>query len=60
MESWWQVVDQVARLRELTTCDPQEKDLPLRRDVRCLGLLLGEVIRTQAGVAVFQLEEQLR
>jgi phosphoenolpyruvate carboxylase len=60
MESWWQATDQAERLRELTTCDPQEKDIPLRRDVRSLGLLLGEVIRTQAGMAVFQLEEQLR
>jgi phosphoenolpyruvate carboxylase len=59
MESWWQAVDRAKRLRELTTCDPQEKEFPLRRDVRSLGLLLGEASRAQAGMAVFQPEEQL-
>jgi phosphoenolpyruvate carboxylase len=60
MESWWQAADQAKRLRKLTTCDPQEKEFPLRRYVRSPGLLPGEVIRAQAGMAVFQPEEQLR
>jgi phosphoenolpyruvate carboxylase len=35
-------------------------DHPLRRDVRLLGRLLGEVIIEQQGQALFELEEQVR
>ena len=56
----WAAADQAARLDELTTANPERKDLPLRRDVRCLGLLLGEVLREQAGERIFALEEELR
>lgn len=35
-------------------------DRPLRRDVRFLGRLLGEVIVEQEGLAVFELEERVR
>lgn len=56
MELFWQCDDQQQRLEEL--CG--DKDLPLRRDVRSLGRLLGIVIREQAGVATFELEETLR
>ncbi|MFZ0662233.1 MAG: phosphoenolpyruvate carboxylase [Acidobacteriaceae bacterium] len=36
------------------------KEAPLRRDVRSLGMLLGEVLREQAGDAVFEAVEALR
>ena len=57
----WSAEDQTARLAELTasTADPA-KELPLRRDVRSLGMLLGKVVEEQAGRAVFEVVEQLR
>jgi len=36
------------------------KEAPLRRDVRSLGMLLGEVLREQAGEALFGEVETLR
>ena len=57
---FWSAPDQVARLQELISADPQVKDLPLRRDVRSLGMLLGMVIKQQAGEKMFAVEEQLR
>lgn len=57
---YWSAPDQAERLRELISADPQRKDLPLRRDVRSLGMLLGTVIRQQAGEPLFAIEEQLR
>ena len=59
-ESYWRVTDQAERLTELTTCDPEIKDRPLRRDVRSLGYLLGQVIREQAGDKTYEDEEILR
>ncbi|MBZ5663881.1 MAG: phosphoenolpyruvate carboxylase [Acidobacteriia bacterium] len=49
------------RLAELTadTADPA-KELPLRRDVRSLGILLGRVLVEQEGEAFFGVVEQLR
>lgn len=35
-------------------------DLPLRRDVRFLGEILGEVLRAHAGERLFHLEEEIR
>ncbi|MBT0665448.1 phosphoenolpyruvate carboxylase [Geobacter pelophilus] len=60
MDLLWKASDQHQRLDELTTCDAAAKKLPLRRDVRSMGMLLGEVIRAQAGEAAFNLEERLR
>lgn len=40
--------------------DAREKDQPLRDDVRWLGELLGRTIREQAGVALYEREEELR
>lgn len=57
---FWATTDQSRRLAELTSCDPQTKDLPLRRDVRSLGHLLGTVLREQAGEELFNIEEELR
>ncbi|MDA8428574.1 MAG: phosphoenolpyruvate carboxylase [Geobacteraceae bacterium] len=60
MELYWTAEDQRARLDELTSCDPSLKDVSLRRDVRSLGMLLGTVIREQAGQSVYEAEEELR
>ena len=42
------------------TTDRQDKDLPLRDDIRLLGRLLGDAVRDQEGAAVFELVEQTR
>ncbi|WP_305045409.1 phosphoenolpyruvate carboxylase [Geoalkalibacter sp.] len=59
-EIFWSVDDQAERLEELTTDDPERKELPLRRDVRSLGRLLGVVLRERAGERIFAAEEFLR
>ncbi|HCE68012.1 MAG: phosphoenolpyruvate carboxylase [Geobacteraceae bacterium GWC2_55_20] len=59
-ELFWKIVDQGARLAELTSQDPELREIPLRRDVRSLGRLLGTVIREQAGEQAFAAEEELR
>jgi phosphoenolpyruvate carboxylase len=53
--------DQRRRLAELTasTTDPV-KDLPLRRDVRLLGTLLGRVLVEQCGESLLGVVEELR
>lgn len=56
----WQVDDQQERLRELIAADADSKEAPLRRDVRNLGRILGDVIKEQAGDAVFESVERLR
>jgi phosphoenolpyruvate carboxylase len=53
-ESWSQ------RLAELQAETGELKEAPLRRDVRSLGMLLGEVLREQAGEELFAQVEQLR
>ena len=57
----WSEGDASARLSELTagTRDPA-KELPLRRDVRSLGILLGRVLVEQEGQAFFERVEGLR
>jgi phosphoenolpyruvate carboxylase len=60
MSSLWNVDDQAARLRELTSHDVDLKEAPLRRDVRSLGRLLGEVLKEQAGNDLFAAVEELR
>jgi len=59
-EIFWQATDQRERLEELITCNKQNKDLPLRRDVRSLGKLLGTVILEQEGEKTYAAEEELR
>jgi phosphoenolpyruvate carboxylase len=56
----WMPDDQGERLNELVTSDDQLKDIPLRRDVRCLGLLLGRVLKEQGGDPLFNTVERLR
>jgi len=57
----WKADDQQARLAELTaTSDEPAKDNPLRRDVRSLGAILGQVITEQCGQALFESVEELR
>jgi phosphoenolpyruvate carboxylase len=53
-ESWSQ------RLAELEARSGDLKEAPLRRDVRSLGTLLGEVLREQAGEDLFVHVEALR
>jgi phosphoenolpyruvate carboxylase len=53
-ESWSQ------RLAELEARTGDLKEAPLRRDVRSLGTLLGEVLREQAGEDLFAHVEALR
>ena len=59
--SLWSDDDQSARLAELTadTSNP-DKELPLRRDVRSLGMLLGKVLVEQEGEAFYEVVERLR
>ena len=56
----WNVDDQAARLAELTSQDRDLKEAPLRRDVRSLGRLLGEVLKEQVGDKLFSAVEELR
>ena len=48
------------RLAELEAQSGELKEAPLRRDVRSLGMLLGEVLREQAGEELFAHVEALR
>jgi len=48
------------RLAELEARSGDLKAAPLRRDVRSLGILLGEVLREQAGDELFEIVEALR
>ena len=57
----WKADDQQARLAELiANSDEPAKDNPLRRDVRSLGAILGQVLVEQSGQEVFDSVEELR
>jgi phosphoenolpyruvate carboxylase len=60
MPPLWKAPDQALRLAELTSDDHDLKQAPLRRDVRSLGRLLGEVLKEQAGQTLFDAVEELR
>ena len=60
MPSLWTPHSWPSRLAELLTPDPELKAAPLRRDVRSLGALLGQVLREQAGPSIYNAVESLR
>jgi phosphoenolpyruvate carboxylase len=56
----WRAADQHQRLNELSGIPSEIKEEPLRRDVRSLGHLLGNVIKEQEGEPLFDKVEALR
>jgi phosphoenolpyruvate carboxylase len=60
MPSLWSPTDWPQRLAELQAPTGELKEAPLRRDVRSLGMLLGEVLREQAGEPLYDAVEALR
>jgi phosphoenolpyruvate carboxylase len=60
MPSLWTPTDWPQRLAELQASTGELKEAPLRRDVRSLGMLLGEVLREQAGEPLYDAVEALR
>jgi phosphoenolpyruvate carboxylase len=60
MPSLWSATNWSQRLAELQAPTGELKEAPLRRDVRSLGTLLGEVLREQAGETVYEAVEDLR
>jgi phosphoenolpyruvate carboxylase len=59
-EPLWRAENQDERLKELLGIVPGAKEAPLRRDVRSLGRLLGNVIKDQEGEQLFGTVEALR
>src|ERR1041384_1773678 len=59
-DALWATDDQTARLAEMISDDTRLKEAPLRRDVRNLGRLLGDVLKEQAGQVLFDRVEHLR
>ena len=53
MPPLWKPESWSERLAELEARTGDLKEAPLRRDVRSLGMLLGEVLREQAGDELF-------
>jgi phosphoenolpyruvate carboxylase len=60
MPSLWTPASWADRLAELEARDFDAKQQPLRRDIRSLGALLGQVLREQGGDALFYAVESLR
>ncbi len=60
MAPLWQPTRWSDRLAELEAHSAELKGAPLRRDIRSLGTLLGQVLREQAGEALFETVESLR
>src|SRR5882757_1809761 len=60
MPSLWTPTDWPQRLAELMAPTGELKEAPLRRDVRSLGMLLGDVLREQAGGLLYDAVEELR
>jgi phosphoenolpyruvate carboxylase len=47
-------------MRSPPVVDIEDKDLPLRDDIRLLGRILGDTVREQSGEAVFNIVERIR
>jgi phosphoenolpyruvate carboxylase len=60
MPPLWKPENWPSRLAELEARSGDLKEAPLRRDVRSLGMLLGDVIREQAGEDLYAKVEELR
>ena len=60
MPPLWKPESWTERLAELEARSGDLKEAPLRRDVRSLGLLLGRVLREQAGDKLYEKVEELR
>src|SRR5277367_7690 len=60
MPSLWSPTNWPQRLAELQAPTGELKEAPLRRDVRSLGMLLGGVLREQAGDPLYDAVEALR
>ncbi|HMF62905.1 MAG TPA: phosphoenolpyruvate carboxylase [Edaphobacter sp.] len=60
MSSLWTPPNWPQRLAELQAPTGELKEAPLRRDVRSLGMLLGEVLREQSGDTLYSAVEDLR
>ncbi len=60
MPPLWKPESWPSRLAELEARSGELKEAPLRRDVRSLGTLLGDVLREQAGGDLFEKVEELR
>ncbi|HEU5342000.1 phosphoenolpyruvate carboxylase [Edaphobacter sp.] len=60
MPSLWTPSNWPQRLAELQAPTGDLKEVPLRRDVRSLGILLGNVLREQCGEALYEAVEALR
>ncbi|WP_348269707.1 phosphoenolpyruvate carboxylase [Edaphobacter paludis] len=60
MPSLWTPPNWPQRLAELQAPTGDLKEAPLRRDVRSLGILLGSVLREQAGDPLYDAVEALR
>jgi phosphoenolpyruvate carboxylase len=60
MPSLWTPTNWPQRLAELLAPSGELKEAPLRRDVRSLGMLLGEVLKEQSGCDLYEAVEDLR
>ena len=60
MPSLWLPTSWSDRLAELLAPSAEQKSAPLRRDIRSLGMLLGQVLREQAAPGVYDDVEALR
>jgi phosphoenolpyruvate carboxylase len=60
MPPLWKPENWPSRLAELEARSGDLKETPLRRDVRSLGTLLGDVLREQAGEELYATVEELR
>src|ERR1700751_2976633 len=60
MPSLWSPTGWPQRLAELQASTGELKEAPLRRHVRSLCMLLGEVLREQAGDSLYEAVEALR